>query len=602
MAPKQHGGWRQRCEAEAATHRERSRSPTRLRVTQSGFARDFAPSAQAEGWLLDWCYGNITAHAVQKYAQNALLDGSRHPTVLRLAKLGSRGASKHNCQSQLMRWFKDFEGIKMIKSLENSLQNAWIPPDALFSFLHRRFPDCFRRNLGAHPTRVRQFWEDLFSTAAGREFKETHPWLRSRSVDDLSFTLPLATHCDAGPPTKTASVFFLSVSSLLGVGSELESQLVISNWLKPTDSILDEGVWAPLFLAFQRLAEGVGEDGKPLCQDPNGGPCWKGLWCFHFADMEFLANNLGMRGASHNSLCTWCGAERGSGAPFTDLSFRAAWTRTICSNAEFLSNIRTPLHGMVQWPWFNKFSCRLDPLHIMDYRGVGSHIAGNIFWHFVSSGFPGCANQAESLDALNLKRIQFQKATGVQHRLPSIEKTSFFGNSPVTTSFPILRGPGIKASNTRCCASFVLSLAQELSDQSPQALRIRGVAEGWDGYLRVIYGAKIILKHDELVNLERWVRQLNRCYMWLARHACSIGECRWALVPKHHYLCEMMLQAHLINPRYVQCYKGESLVGRGCKFFRASMNGPFHATVQRTVLNRYVIALFISSLLRVEQL
>ena len=99
-----------------------------------------------------------------------------------------------------------------------------------------------------------------------------------------------------GTSNKNRFSFFLSVSSLLGVGSELESQLVISNWLKPTDSILDEGVWAPLFLAFQRLAEGVGEDGKPLCQDPNGGPCWNGLWCFHFSDMEFLANNLGMRG------------------------------------------------------------------------------------------------------------------------------------------------------------------------------------------------------------------------------------------------------------------------------------------------------------------
>ena len=168
--------------------------------------------------------------------------------------------------------------------------------------------------------------------------------------------------------------------------------------------------------------------------------------------------------------------------------------------------------------------------------------------------------------------------------------------------FPCLRGPGVKAANTRAGVSFAVHLSQELSDGSVLALRIRGACEGLDGYLQVIYGGGIFLGREELIELERCVRLMNRSYMWLAQNAVSLGQCRFAVVPKHHYMNHLMLQARLVNPRFVQTYKGESLVGRGCSLFRASMNGPCRRTVQRTVLCRYVLAFEISSQLRLPQL
>ena len=143
---KHFGGWRQRAEAEAKA-RERSRSP---RLKQRA-------SAQACDWVLDWCYGNIRAHTIQRYARNALIDGSTHPTLKRLSRLGNRGAAPKNRHGQLLTWFKNAEGIKIIQPLKNSIQDCWLPPDKLFSFLSRRFPDRFRRNLGAKPATVLRF-------------------------------------------------------------------------------------------------------------------------------------------------------------------------------------------------------------------------------------------------------------------------------------------------------------------------------------------------------------------------------------------------------------------------------------------------------------
>ena len=73
-----------------------------------------------------------------------------------------------------------------------------------------------------------------------------------------------------------------------------------------------------------------------------------------------------------------------------------------------------------------------------------------------------------------------------------------------------------------------------LPDESPLALRLQGVNKGLDGYLRVIYGGGMFLGDEELAALELHVRQMNRCYMWLAKHITLVGMYDWAVIPKHH--------------------------------------------------------------------
>ena len=63
------------------------------------------------------------------------------------------------------------------------------------------------------------------------------------------------------------------------------------------------------------------------------------------------------------------------------------------------------------------------------------------------------------------------------------------------------------------------------------------------------------------------------------------------IVPKHHLMMHISLQAEIINPRFVQNYLEEGLVGKICRVWTAVANGPYRATAQRSVLVRHLIAL-----------
>ena len=49
----------------------------------------------------------------------------------------------------------------------------------------------------------------------------------------------------------------------------------------------------------------------------------------------------------------------------------------------------------------------------------------------------------------------------------------------------------------------------------------------------------------------------------------------------------------LINPRYVQRYCSESMIGVATQIWEGSVSGPYHKVVQRTVLLKYLVQLAI---------
>ena len=82
-----------------------------------------------------------------------------------------------------------------------------------------------------------------------------------------------------------------------------------------------------------------------------------------------------------------------------------------------------------------------------------------------------------------------------------------------------------------------------------------------------------------------------RSVQWLALEAGANARMEWKLIPKLHYAAELSLQAKLVNPRFVQCYSGESLVGRLERMYAASANGPFRAVIQNNVLRKWLAGL-----------
>ena len=71
---------------------------------------------------------------------------------------------------------------------------------------------------------------------------------------------------------------------------------------------------------------------------------------------------------------------------------------------------------------------------------------------------------------------------------------------------------------------------------------------------------------------------------------CS-GALLFNIMYKHHMFVHVGDAAESINPKCLQTYTEESMVGRGAKMYEAACNGPFVETIQPHVLKRYLVAL-----------
>ena len=88
--------------------------------------------------------------------------------------------------------------------------------------------------------------------------------------------------------------------------------------------------------------------------------------------------------------------------------------------------------------------------------------------------------------------------------------------------------------------------------------------------------------------LKKVTLRLGMHYQVLQVKSMEFGRTRWKSVPKTHYVVgHLVEQAELINPRVVQGYMSESLVGVICDIYKMSQSGPFKHRVQQVALMKY---------------
>eukprot|EP00974_Lingulodinium_polyedra_P129143 11208939-Lingulodinium_polyedra.AAC.1 len=112
------------------------------------------------------------------------------------------------------------------------------------------------------------------------------------------------------------------------------------------------------------------------------------------------------------------------------------------------------------------------------------------------------------------------------------------------------------------------------------------------GILDIVYSAACFLTETELAALSGHIARLARHYQKLSTDAFLAERTLWKAIPKFHFLiAHLTQQAALINPTWVQGYSSESMVGTTAQIYAMSQNGPFHARIQRTVMNKYRLGL-----------
>ena len=112
----------------------------------------------------------------------------------------------------------------------------------------------------------------------------------------------------------------------------------------------------------------------------------------------------------------------------------------------------------------------------------------------------------------------------------------------------------------------------------------------WPGFTCVLYTSGYVFTAEQFAEQLLAVQRSLRSYQWLAYNAKQAGGLMWNIIPKFHYWAELALQARCFNPRWCQCYRGESLIGRVMPWVSAGLNGPFRDTIQARVLEKYLVA------------
>ena len=326
--------------------------------------------------------------------------------------------------------------------------------------------------------------------------------------------------------------------------------------------------WEPILGSFEDLAG-----------DPAEGE-WGGILLFTGTDLEYVCNELGMSHYNSKEMCGYCDAND-SDVPHTDNSDGARWRPTCRHNLAFLGKFRLPLHPLVAHKIFTVYTYRLDIMHLLDHHGVTSHIVGNtMIVHEKDRGgiLPG-SNIEERLAFLNNDLKAYYSYSGCRNRLPPLRETNLMGDS----GFPELRGQLVKAANTRSVVPYLLELQRRAcrANNSPRNRRIFKVIESLQTLYDTFYGASYFLSTAEKSTVYKHCNRLGQLYQVLAVDATREGKLLWKQQPELHYVVGHLAdQARLINPRVVQGYTSESMVGSMAGIHKKSMDGPHHRHVQ----------------------
>ena len=188
---------------------------------------------------------------------------------------------------------------------------------------------------------------------------------------------------------------------------------------------------------------------------------------------------------------------------------------------------------------------------------------------------------------------EFQTREHTEHRMPAFRKDDLENAQGMWR----LSSRLIKAANTRCLVPFLKHLAeQHMSPTGGHAKSVRKVFNSLDAAERLFYSAGTFLSEDQKDDLVELMNCLGRNWTYLRHLGHLAGRPDWHITPKVHMTVHAVPeQAKLINPRALQNYSEESLMGKVSKSWAATATGPYQSSIQQTVLSRWLVGLVIRS-------
>lgn len=259
----------------------------------------------------------------------------------------------------------------------------------------------------------------------------------------------------------------LSISSVLGIGHEKTTQLLIATHVKHKKSEAPDltQLWNTILEDFEVLVQ----------KDEASRWPWRFLVLFAVGDEEVRVVEWGL--TSYNAAeecCSECKADR-QHHPWTDMRRGAAWRGTeFVTLDQYRARFRQPLHPLANSKLTWRYFFFLDCMHIMDCKGMASTIDGSVVFSLIRDERLG-SNQQQRLDCINNKLRNFYDRNRHLHKLPKITLNSITGSS----GWAELAGPAIKAAGTRAAAPFFAELCREFFNSDSTTGTCADLHLGW---------------------------------------------------------------------------------------------------------------------------
>ena len=205
----------------------------------------------------------------------------------------------------------------------------------------------------------------------------------------------------------------------------------------------------------------------------------------------------------------------------------------------------------------------------------------------------GGGNQEASMAMLNHEISEFNSTYAVSDVVPTLTMSHLMDSSTPGQTYPILHGKGVKAANTRHLVPFLMMMSQRLNDGSIYKTKRAKLFWNLHCFYDLMYSAGAVLTPHEAGFMRKYIFSCCKYYVWLALDNQRRAIVAYNIVPKLHYFAHIALRADYLNPRVVQTYLQESLMGRVCLMWRQNLAGSWHEIGQKTFFRRYLLAFFL---------
>ena len=563
--PSRRGGWRQRM---AAEDEPALPSPVISRLFGN--------------LLLDWSDGLMSARKLQFTAANALYDGFDHPMAHRLAQAGAG----QNAQQGLLSLLRGCGVADLLTVYPDEEVTHLMLPSTWLKVVSQ-YPSDFALQLGADRARLRQFWKG-FMSSPNHVTVRAHPAIGDSSLSELVNVVPLCVHSDGAPFTKTKSCFTISFSSLLGLGDAKQTKFAICSFIKSKNERGHWPAWQHVVDDLEALATGV-VNGEVVATNSDGTP-WRFALLFVKSDEDVRSNEFKLAHFSGAiEVCSECLANREE-RPWTDSSRDSAWRPTERMPLEtYRARIAEPHHPVVASRMFcHRHFFMLDIMHLLDCNGVSSLVIGSTLMWLMADIRLG-RNRAARLERVNGERAGFYEPKPGVSRLPMLKEKCF-----VQSGWGELHGPAFKAAVTRHAVPFFHELVcKYCTAATPRDTCLTQTLASLVKIYDVMYQSDTFLTPEAVVDLRAACVSFGEGYMRLRELSRRSGVLAFGMKPKVHKVQHLPFMSESINPRNVQCYSEESLMGSCVKTWKGTSHGRYKGTAQKVVLIKRVTAVIL---------